>query len=256
MIRKALILFIAIISATGGLFAGISGWRHSASPVLTDGKLIVHIRKLRALNPETGEEIWNVSHGSSWGTPAPANIDGLNILITPQGMVLRPKDGKFLVKKIGHLSYSTPVIDNNCVYFIDEKGGKAVRLRREDDTIKSEVLWTNKPKRNRYYASSLIYDGLVYAITRGRTFSIIDAKDGKILLSKKLNLKGEPYPNITLAGKYIFVGSDKGTVKVLKPGREYKEVAAFTIGTFRSCPVFEGSRVYVRTYKELFCFGK
>ena len=43
---------------------------------------------------------------------------------------------------------------------------------------------------------------------------------------------------------------------VLEPGREYKEIARNTLETFRSTPVFEGRRMYVRTLKHLWCIGK
>jgi len=46
-----------------------SEWGHSSSPVLADGKLIVHILNMMALNPATGETLWQVRLPEDWGTP-------------------------------------------------------------------------------------------------------------------------------------------------------------------------------------------
>jgi outer membrane protein assembly factor BamB len=67
---------------------------------------------------------------------------------------------------------------------------------------------------------------------------------------------GQCYPSITLAGKYLFVSSDNGHTLVLEPGREYKEIAHNVLEPFRSTPVFEGKRMYVRTLQHLWCIGE
>ena len=47
-----------------------------------------------------------------------------------------------------------------------------------------------------------------------------------------------------------------GTAIVLEPGREYKEIAENRLEPARSTPVFAGSRMYLRTLKNLYCIGK
>jgi hypothetical protein len=64
------------------------------------------------------------------------------------------------------------------------------------------------------------------------------------------------YTSITLGGKNLYAGNEDGTVVIFEPGSAYKEVARTKLDKFRSCPAFEGTRIYVRTYKGMVCFGK
>lgn len=43
---------------------------------------------------------------------------------------------------------------------------------------------------------------------------------------------------------------------VMRPGTEMEVVAKNTLEGFRSNPVFEGQRVYLRGRKNLWCIGK
>jgi len=119
-----------------------------------------------------------------------------------------------------------------------------------------EKLWQASPPRDRYYASPIVHEGLLYAINQRGHFSVLDAANGTILYSKKLSLRGTMYPSITLAGGNLFVSDDQGTTLVVKPGREYLELAANRLEPFRSNPVFAGKRLYIRGLKHLYSIGK
>ena len=45
------------------------------------------------------------------------------------------------------------------------------------------------------------------------------------------------------------------TTAVLAPGREFRQVAINKLEPYRSCPVFEGRRMYIRTAGHLYCIG-
>ena len=64
------------------------------------------------------------------------------------------------------------------------------------------------------------------------------------------------YASITLAGDKLFIGAENGTTVVLRPGRTYKEIARNKVEGFRSSPVFEGERMYLRAFDYLYCFKK
>ena len=143
---------------------------------------------------------------------------------------------------------------------IIQHGGKAFRLPSEvGDTLELELLWETKPKDDRYYASSVYHEGLIYGIVRrGHDFSVIDAETGEVVYEERFKLgKGETYPSLMFAGDHLFVSNDNGTTVVMKPGREPEEVLRNSLGEiFRSSPVFVGSRMYVRGMENLYCIGK
>jgi outer membrane protein assembly factor BamB len=236
----------------------VHGWGYSASPVLADGKLILHIGSIvHALDPETGETLWRVGSSSNWGTPLPVSIGKEKAIVTTGGDILAARDGKYLARGIASLPWTSPVAGKGVLYVVDEAGAVAYRLPWEfTEPLKLDRLWTARPPADRYYASPVVHEGLVYAVTQGGTLSVLDAGSGAIVYSRHIPLGGTFYPSICLAGNRIFVSSDSGRTVVLEPGREYREVGSNTLEPFRSTPVFSGSRMYVRTMSHLFCIGK
>ena len=249
-------------------------WGISASPVLGGGVLIVHLVDLFGLDPATGAEKWRVSSKAKWGSPAVTKISGVDVVITPSGDVFRAADGQQLAEEIGKLEYAAPVVQDGVVYFIQKKA-QAVELptampaftpkgwlgrlsRIVADSFPTPVRWTTRIRGSRHYASSVIHEGLVYAISREEMFAVIDANTGEVVYQKRLNLGGgsnSAYPSVTLAGDKLFVGSETGTTLVLALGRTYREVARNAIEGYRSSPVFAGDRMYLRGFEYLYCFS-
>ena len=236
-------------------------WGHSTSPLVLDDMLIVHIRNIFALDKNTGEVIWKSEASDDevrWGTATITKIGEVDVIITPNGDFFRASDGKLMVENISVLDFARPIVHEGIVYFIQHEG-KAFRLPSEaGDTITPEFLWETKPKKDRYYSSSVLHEGLIYAIIRkGHFFSVIDAQTGEVIHEEKLKLgKGETFPSITLAGNYLFISNDNGTTVVMEPGREPKEIRRNSLEAFRSSPVFTGNRLYIRGMEHLYCIGE
>lgn len=233
-----------------------TGWGHSSSPALAGDKLIVHIDDLVAFDAATGEEKWRQKIKYSWGTPVAAKVGGEDIVITPRGDFVRAADGKVVANAKVALEYNTPVVKDGVVYFI-QNGGKAIQLPEKlEEKVELKELWTTQPKRERYYASPVIHDGLVYAVNQKGHFSAIDAKDGSIVYEQDLPQPKIVFPSIALAGNHLYVSYEDGQTVVIEPGRTYKQVAVNKMEGFRSTPVFQGKRMYLRTEKHLYCIGE
>jgi outer membrane protein assembly factor BamB len=169
------------------------------------------------------------------------------------GKLLRARDKE----DKAFLEYARPILHDDIIYFVQHEG-RAFKLPSEAaDAITLESLWETKPKKDRYYASSVYHDGLIYGIVRrGHEFSVIDAETGEVVYSETLKLgKGETFPSITLGGKHLFISNDNGTTVVMEPGREPEEIVRNSLETFRSSPVFVGKRMYVRGREHLYCIG-
>ena len=230
-------------------------WGHSASPVLGGGRLIVHVRDLIALDPETGEEAWRVESEVKWGSPVIARIAGTDVVITPSGDVFRADSGERVAQEIGGVEYSTPVVQDGMIYFI-EKAATAVRLPETLDGS-FETVWTSRLKGSRHYASPVIHEGLIYTVSREQHFSIVDAESGELLLERTLDLDSganSAYPSLAMAGGHIYLSTENGATVVLAAGKTYSEIARSTIEGFRSSPVFTENRMYVRAFDHLYCF--
>jgi outer membrane protein assembly factor BamB len=236
-------------------------WGHSASPLLVGDRFLAHIGDhLIALNKENGEELWRTPARVGWGSAIGTRVGHEDVVVTPDGDILRVRDGRKIAAGIGSLTYNAPVANSGIVYFVDgERTSLALRLPQEAaDSIRPEVLWSVKDTiaKERYYASPVALGGVIYGIMQRNVLSALDAATGERVYDRNMDLGGGTvFPSITAAGNYLFVSSDSGTTIVLEAGREYKEVAANHLEAFRSCPVFVGDRIYIRAHKTLYCIG-
>lgn len=232
------------------------GWGHSASPVLAGGKLLVHILGINALDPKTGQTLWQAKSGIKWGTSVHTRIGNTDVVVTPGGDAVRVGDGRILASKLGQVEFCAPIVHDNIAYFI-ENGGKAVKLTDPvDDKMTPQPLWKTDPDKDRYYASPVFHEGLIYTVNQKPVLSVIDAADGKVIYSNKLSVKGTIYSSLAMAGGRIYITTENGTTFVLAPGREFKLLAENKLEDIRSCPVFAGKRIYFRTAKTLYCIGE
>lgn len=232
-------------------------WGHSASPVFADNKIFVHMdNKLMALDPKSGKTLWTAPSLSFWGSPLPLEFGTRHAILTPGGDIIRTLDGKIVAKAVAEMPWTSPIVEERVVYVIDEKGATAFRLpTRLPLQLKVERLWSAQAKKDRYYASSVYHEGLLYNVTKGGFLVVLDASTGETVYEKRLPLSGNVYPSPCLAGEHLIVTSSSGKMVVIKPGRTYTEVAQNMLEGMRSCPTFDGNRMYVRTFNHLYCIG-
>ena len=237
-------------------FVEAPGNRHSASPVLVDGKLIVHLSNLVALDAASGETVWTAEAGARNGSPVVANVEGRQMIVTPGGAVVRVADGRIVARDQFQLSYSSPTVDGGVVYAGQDSGIKAVSVAgsASDDAV-TQVAWESDGSQASRLASPVYHDGLLYTVTEQGILEVTDARAGELVYRKRLEFGGGRVdPSVTLAGDYLYVSNTQGATVVLRPGREYEEVARCQLDDgFSSSLFFAGRRLYVRSGKFLYC---
>ncbi len=245
-----------------------SAWGFDTSPVLVDGKLIIVYGDVYAYNPLTGEQLWQAKSFQHWGTPVVTSIDGVNVLVTANGELIRISDGVILAKGLFKPEYSAPIVHDGVIYSVNtgQNADKVIAwqlpAKIENDALVPTKLWEATVAKDRYYASPVYHDGVIYVVNRAGQFNGINAKTGEVLnkwiagLGNMGNAKEQYYPSPTSAGKYLYVSSES-TVLILDTANNYTEVARNTIpGNFRSTPIFVGERMYVRGKTAMYCIGK
>jgi len=240
----------------------ITGYGRSASPILVDGKLIVHITGLYGLDPETGKRLWvNADAKSAYGSPTSMKIGSTSVIVTPEGDVVRADDGKTLKSGIGLTSNASPVAVNNIVYFV-ERQVAAVQL---DDASKNTELWTADIRRQ-IFGSPVIHDGLLFNVTgqaelfvfqaaaKGEQEPVVDARG---LIEDNGENGTLAFASLTLAGKHLFLNTLKGELLILEATREAKPAGKIKLSSgASSSPVFAGKHLFVRDGDMLLCIGK
>jgi outer membrane protein assembly factor BamB len=232
-------------------------YAHSGSPVLAGDKLLIHFTDLVALEAKTGTESWRLKRPTAHGTPLVTRVGDVDVVLTPKGALVRARDGKVLAEGLGSCGANSPVLHEGTVYYVHGNATAARLPESLTEPVKLAVLWKGRVKSSGYgFSSPVVFEGLLYSTNDKSLLTVLDAATGKVVYEERLNLRGDAYPSISLAGNRIYVSSETGETVVLQAGREYKELARNKLEEFRSSLVFEGKRVYIRTAKHLYCIGE
>lgn len=234
------------------------GWGHSASPIFVNGNLIIHIGgHLMALNPATGETVWDVTGApeGTWGTPVVLKAKAKTVIVTAGGDWFDAADGtKIAENGIQRFPWGSPVEVNNVVYHLDEHAEEGASAYTINDDGTPKKLWVTKIPKERHYASPIIHEGLLYNTSANGRLVVMDIADGAIVYEKMLDFgKMTAYPSPFFANGLIYVSGDSGVTFVIKPGREYAEVARNEFTPFRATPLAIGKRLIIRTREDLTC---
>jgi outer membrane protein assembly factor BamB len=231
------------------------GFGHSSSPVLADGKLIVHIQDLVALELASGKEVWRVSLKASHASPVATKLGDDEVIVSPAGAVVRARDGKVLVKGSSLASQSSPVVVGDTVCVFDEMMQAVKLTRTESGEVKLTSLWKKEGSADRHHLPSPVaHDGLLYGVSTSGYLEVLDLKTGERVYRQRLNL-GQVYSSVTLAGDQLYVIDTRGKAVVFKPGRKFDRVATNELEETGSCPVFVGDKLFLRGVKNLYCLG-
>jgi hypothetical protein len=237
-----------------------TAYGRSASPVLSGGKLFVHMTNLYAFDPASGRQLWvNAEARCQYGTPAVLRANQESLVVTPAGDVLRAADGKALNDKIGNTSNVSPLVQDGLIYYA-EKEIRAVRLGAD---FKDESVWDGEIP-GEVFGSPIVHNGLLFTSTGKGELVVFDLqKKGSPPVFEPRQLFGEEagglplaYSSFALAGNHLFIVSNGGEVAVLEATREAKRVALnrLTDGSGAS-PVFSGKQIFLRDGDKLYCIG-
>lgn len=167
---------------------------------------------LVSYEPETGSELWRLYHG--------------------KGFSVVPR----------------PVYSDGVVYFATGFGKPQLWAARVDgtgDVTNTHVEWTvsrgipAKP-------SPLLHDGLIYVVDDNGVATCFDAADGSQVWKQRLggNFSSSPL----LVGGHLYFGNHDGSVFVIRPGREFTQVAENRLdGQIMASPAAVDDALILRT---------
>ncbi|MCJ8332289.1 MAG: PQQ-binding-like beta-propeller repeat protein [Lentisphaeria bacterium] len=229
------------------------GWGSSASPLIADGKLIIHVNTMYGLDLKTGKTVWETKTRHSWGTSIPFQLGDKVLIATPGGDIINPKDGKSLIaKKLIKLSYNAPLWHDNVLYYI-QANSAAYSFSWEGEKLITKELWKSKLQGGRYYASPLIHDGIIYGVNQKSFLTALNTADGIEIYKQDLKLGGTAYPSPVLIGTTLLVSSDNGKTAVIVAGKEYKALGQNISEKGRSSFIIEDDKIYYHGLKNLYC---
>ena len=183
-------------------------------------------RTCMAIDPETGEEVWQVNQGDDSTISMPVEGDGLVYFYTS---FITGEDGKkyaelFAVDPDGSgdigethirwrmkapiLQLSTPVYVDGLLYTVDAKGVFFCL-----DGRSGEVKWST-PLKGKYHSSPIYADGLLYiSSTKGETFVYRAGPEPELIARNKL--EGEIWATPALTGGAILMRTSEYLYKIV-----------------------------------------
>jgi hypothetical protein len=175
-----------------------------------------------AYDPASGRELWrvNIGEGTHATIPRPVFGDGTVYVCT---------------------GYMKPQL-------------WAIRLGGSGDVTETHVAWKHE-KQIPEISSPILIGSELYFVSSLGVLSCLDAKSGRELWQHRLggNFAASP---IAADGKLYF-SSQEGVSTVLRPGREYVELARNQlIGQTMASPAIAGRSLLIRADRMLYCVGK
>jgi len=245
-----------------------------SSPILFENLLIFHMdgydyQYVVALDKATGETVWKVDRNIEYGTtngdlmkgfstPIVIEAAGKTQLISPSSKATisyDPRSGReyWRVRYNSHSGAAMPLFGDGLV-FLNTGFGKAdllaVRPDGEGDVTATHVLWAAK-KTIGSRPSQVLAGDLIFNVHDMGFASCVDAKTGEEQWSKRLGGEFSASP-LFADGKIYFCGQD-GNTTVVKPAREYVELAKNTLDDgFMASPAVTGKALILRTKSAIY----
>jgi outer membrane protein assembly factor BamB len=106
--------------------------------------------------------------------------------------------------------------------------------------------------------SPLLYQDVLYLLKEGGILTALDATTGKEIKRGRLTgALGDYYASPVASDGKLFALSEEGKLTVLKAGGEWEILSVNDLGeAAHATPAIADGKVYVRTHKTLYCFGR
>lgn len=250
-----------------------------ASPMLADGQVIMPFdgssrtesklgfkipwenAVILSLDASTGDVRWKGKRGKSRvGHVTPILIDKTKLITSGGDRVqcFDVKTGKRIwsIYSRGEGVTPSPVFGNGLLFTssgFEEPTIRAIRLGGKGDVTETHIAWEQK-KGVPVLASPLLVEPYLYTITRDNILHCIEAANGKVVWRERL--QGIHSASPVYADGRIYILSEEGVTRVIRPGDKYDEIARNELGEkcAASMAVSQG-HFYIRSDKHLYAIG-
>ncbi len=141
--------------------------------------------------------------------------------------------------------------------FVDKGGLVSVDLSTSGEASTPKVKWTYR-KTVPYVSSILILDDVLYFVQDGGIVTALDPKTGEVIKRERLKKGGKRVYSSPVGGDgKVYVVDTSGDLSVIRGGKDWEVISStsFEEPCFAT-PAICNNRIYLRTAKSLYCFGK
>lgn len=252
-----------------GPFRHKHNWGYASSPLIHGEMVYLNCgpepQFVVGIRVKDGKIVWKTdeSGNGSWGSPVLANVDGQVQLVVFQAGRVNGYDvanGKVLwtCETGGTLVYTDVIVGEKVAVAMSGRMGPAIGFSPggSGNVTATRRLWVTKESPQRISNGVLIGEHLYVANEPG-LIECVEAATGKKLWEHKL--AGERFWSaiISTPGR-LYVTSQTGTTFVFAADpKEWKLLATNRLGEYvNGTPAISGGRIFVRTWKNLWCVEK
>ena len=228
----------------------------SASPVMAGGVLVLTVNDVLGVDPATGDEKWRAKTKPRHGTPAVVKCGNRLFVATANGELIEASDGTVAARKLGALTYGSPLAIGDTIYYVNGQHAWARRVSVDaEGKVHVEQKWKTKVPKDRYYASPLVYKDRVYVITQKGVLSVLKTDDGAVVYTKKVNPGGTVYasPCCAAGPDLVYLTGESGRTVAIEAGDTFKVVGKNGLDKSKSSLFIAGDRLLARGGNRLFC---
>jgi outer membrane protein assembly factor BamB len=245
---------------------------YATSLAVWQGKLIVQFdqgegepagSKLYAFDGATGRIVWQQARPveASWASPIVVEVAGKPQIVTlakPWVIAYAAGDGAELWRVEGLEGEVTPspILAGGLVMaVIPSVKLNAIRPDGQGDVTKTHVAWAAED--NQPDVTSPVSNGeLVFTVTTSGVLTCFDAKTGKKVWEKELEIDFHASPALVGDRLLLISSKEDGLVLVVAVAREFKELGRSKLGEeVHASPAFTAGGMFIRGVKHLFCIG-
>ena len=255
-------------------------WGYSSSPVPYRNTFIQYVGpgtkvSIVALDSKTGKTIWQRQLPDAeakkpdqflgaWGTPLlrkNRTRDELILGLPKKILSIDPATGEdqWNCTGLGPLVYTNPLASGDMVFAMSGYHGAAIGVKvpaGASGDITSKRIWTSQKKPPQRIGSGIAVDQHIYILNEPGIATCIRMDNGEEVWKERVG-KGNSWGSMSLVANRIYVTNTLGQTLVLAPSPKFKLLATNPLGEMtRGSPAFSDGKVFIRTYKHLWCIGE
>ena len=241
-------------AATGKKIWWVRGlsWEIKSTPVIAGDTLFINGYGSpegdpgRKINVPPADEVWPTADADKNGTISKTEF---------------PKFTAAFWFDVADLNQNQELTKDEWAYYraaLDSENGMlAIRLGGSGDMTEKSVRW--KYQRSvPQLPSPLVYQNVLYMVNDGGIVTTLNPETGALIKQGRLaGALGAYYASPVAADGHVFFTSEAGAIAVLPPTGDLTPLVVNTLGedTYAT-PAFADGRLYVRTTRALWAFGK
>lgn len=260
--KKVWAKYVGPLKNAYGHVNSLATWKDRVIVQLDQGDSEEGKSKLVAYDGRTGQVAWQKPRkvGASWASPIVYEAAGkpqVAVLSLPWVSAYAAQDGAELWKADclnGEVTPSPIFAAGLLVVPSPSEKLTAFRPDGSGDVTKTHAAWINEDSIPDVTTPASNGE-LLFMLTTSGVLTAVDMKDGKKVWEKDYEIEFHSSP--VIAGKHLYLFSQKGTSIVAEAGRDYKELLKTDMpDSFHASPAIAQDRIFVRGITNTWCISK